>query len=236
MADRVYHWKHGWIPLDAYAAAQKHGTKEGGGSLLSADQYESMRPEGSWSEEKRKKILDTLGSTPEGKVLADTLDRFQDGGSIARLRTKIEQRLRGEPVDETSRKRVDVLLGAIRDAPDWSPDVLYRGMSTPGSQATVLSRYNVGDSIDLSLTSFSSDRSVAKRDQMMTAKDGKKSTRVTVELVGSGKKTLPIQNLPHDRRLFKEKEWVTAGRFKVLEAKKSPDGGVIVRVQQQMAL
>lgn len=233
---KVHHWKHGWIPLDAYALAIKQGDATlGGKPALSSDQYEVMRPGREWSAEKRQSILDTLRKTPEGKTLADTLERFQDGGNISRLRTKIEQRLQGEPIDPTSEARVDVLLAAIRDAPpDWAPDTLYRGMSVPGSQDSVLAKYRGSKDLDLSLTSFTSDRTVAKRFQMMTAKA--RSTRVTVELVGEGKHMLPIQDLPHDRRLWKEKEWVTAGRFEVVAAKKSSDGGVLLRVRQVKAL
>lgn len=232
---KIRHWKHGWIPLDAYALAIKQGESHGSGPTLTRDQYEVMRPGREWSAEKRSEILSTLRTSPQGKILADTLERFQDGGSINRLRTKIEQRLQGEEIDATSRDRVDALLGAIRDAPsDWAPASLYRGISVPGSQDSVLAKYRANDTIDLSLTSFSSDRNVAKRFQMMTAKPS--TTRVTVELVGDGKHMLPIQDLPHDRRLWREKEWVTAGRFEVVAAKKSLDGGVLLRVRQTKAL
>ena len=200
-------------------------------SMLAPEQYEALRPGRAWSAEKRDAILTAMRATPEGKVLADTLERFQDGGSIARLRTKIDKRLAGETIDATSAARADALLTAIREAPtDWAPDTLYRGMSVSGSLDNVLAKYQPGGTVDLSLTSFSSDRKVAKRFQAMTAKA--KTTRVMVELVGDGKRTLPIQDLPKDRRLWREKEWVTAGRYEIVDAKRSPDGGVLVRMRQ----
>ena len=200
-------------------------------TMLAPEQYEALRPGRAWTAEKRDAILTALRATPEGKVLADTLERFQDGGSIARLRTKIDKRLAGETIDATSAARADALLTAIREAPtDWAPETLYRGMSVPGSVDSLLAKYQPGGTVDLSLTSFSSDRKVAKRFQQMTAKA--RTTRVMVELVGDGKRTLPIQDLPKDRRLWREKEWVTAGRYEIVDAKRSPDGGVLVRMRQ----
>ena len=204
-------------------------------AMLAPEQYDVLKPDRAWSADKRERILSTLRGTPEGRILADTLERFQDGGSIARLRTKIDKRLAGEAIDATSQARVDALLGAIRDAPtDWAPDTLYRGMSVQGSLENVLAKYQAGADLDLSLTSFSSDRAVAKRFQDMTAKG--RSTRVMVELVGEGKRVLPIQDLPKDRRLWREKEWVTAGRFQVVEVKKAPGGGILLRVKQTRTL
>lgn len=200
--------------------------------MLAPEQYQALRPSTSgWSEAKREAILGSLRATPEGKVLADTLERFQDGGSIARLRTKMDKRLAGEAIDATSAARADALLAAIRDAPtDWAPDTLYRGMSVKGSLDNLLAKYQAGETMDLSLTSFSADRKVAKRFQDMTAKG--KDTRVMVELVGEGKRVLPIQDLPKDRRLWREKEWVSAGRYEIVEAKKAPGGGILLRIRQ----
>lgn len=204
---------------------------------LSAEQYDAMRPDAKWSQEKRDAILTALRANPAGKVLADTLDKFQDGGSIARLRKNITKRLAGEAIDPTSTERVDTLLDAIRHAPtDWAPETLYRGMTVKGKLENVLAKYAPGDSLDLSLTSFTSDRAAAVRFQNMTSKGGGGETRIMVQLVGDDKHALPIQNLPHDRRLFKEKEWVTAGRFRIVDAKKAPGGGIIVRVTQEATL
>lgn len=200
-----------------------------------ATHYEAMKPTNIWTEEKRTNILNALRSTEEGRVLAETLDRFQDGGSIARLRTAIEKHANGEPVNATTAARVEALRNYISNAPsDWAPSTLYRGMSVPGSFETVMGKYKPGQSIDLNLTSFSSDRLVARRFQQMTAKPG--TTRVTVVFTGDGKKVLPIQNLARDRRLFKEKEWISAGRYRVSEVKKSPDGSVLVYITQESAL
>lgn len=206
------------------------------GTMLAPEQYEALRPSKSgWSEAKRASILDSLRATPEGKVLAQTLESFQDGGSIARLRGKIDKRLAGEAIDATSTARADALLAAIREAPtDWAPETLYRGMSVKGSLDNLLAKYQAGGDLDLSLTSFSSDRGVAKRFQDMTAKG--KDTRVMVELVGEGKRALPIQDLPKDRRLWREKEWVSAGRYEIMEAKKAPGGGILLRIRQKGTL
>lgn len=198
---------------------------------LTAEQYEALTPTSSWTVEKRTEILNALRTTDRGKILADTLDRFQDGGSIARLRGVIEKWLTGQAVDKTGAARAEALVTALRGAPpQWAPDVLYRGMSVPGTLDNVLAKYAPGQALDLNLTSFSSDRAIAKKFQMMTQKKG--TTKVMVELVGDGKKVLPIQNMARDRRLFKEREWVSGGRYRVVEAKKSPSGGLLVRIEQ----
>lgn len=201
-------------------------------AFLTRGQYDALAPNSTWSAEKREEILTALRESPEGKVLADTLERFQDGGSISRLRTKIDQFLAGQEIDPTSRARAEALLNAIRNAPEeWAPETLYRGMTVRGKLDNVLANYEVGGTMDLNLTSFSADRKVATRFQQMTAKGTGNETRVMVELIGEGKKTLPIQNLPADRRLFREKEWVSAGRYEIVEAKKS-SGAILLRIKQ----
>jgi hypothetical protein len=223
----------------AQAAAQEAArealaaTRSSADAFLTRGQYDALTPTRAWSEEKRAEILSTLRETDEGKILADTLERFQDGGSIARLRTKIDQYLAGVEIDATSRSRAEALLNAIRNAPeDWAPDTLYRGMTVKGKLENVLAKYTPGgEPLDFNLTSFTSDRNVAKRFQQMTSKGSGNETRVMVELIGDGKRALPIQNLPRDSRLFKEKEWVSAGRYEIVEAKKS-SGSVLLRIRQ----
>jgi hypothetical protein len=200
-------------------------------AFLTPSQYDALRPTSTWSAEKRDEILKALRETPEGKVLADTLERFQDGGSIARLRTKIDKYAAGADIDATSKARAEALLNAIRHSPEWSPDTLYRGMTVRGKLDNVIAKYRQGESLDLNLSSFTTDRNVAKGFQKFTAKGAGNETRVMVELVGDGKKTIPIQNLPKDKRLFREKEWVSAGRYEIVAVKKSA-GSVLLRIKQ----
>lgn len=158
------------------------------------------------------------------------LSSFQDGGSIARLRTAIEKRLAGTEIPQTTAAKVDSLLDAIRHSPIEAPEVLYRGMTVKGKLETVLAKYEPGQALDLSLTSFSGDRSIATKFQGMTAKGGNE-TKVMVRWVGSDKRAVPIQNLPKDRRLFKEKEWVTTGRYRIVNVRKQA-GQVILDIEQ----
>lgn len=230
------------LPLGAYDARHlpgKHNQKDHGhhgAAGLSPEQYKAMQPDRQWSEEKRTAILASLSETPNGKVLADTLDKFQDGGSVARLRTNVTKRLNGEELNPTSTARADSVIGALRHAPTgMAPSTVYRGMSMKGSTESILGKYKAGSELDLNLTSFSADRDVATRFVHMTG-GGTGKTRVMVELVGSGTQALPVQNLARDRRLFKEKEWVTGGKYKVVSSKKSPSGGVVVRLEQIGAL
>lgn len=232
----VFYWYPGdpEYPTDVIPPATLPPTT---GGNLTPEQYETLAPQTQWSVEQQNLIKSTLSSSPEGKALHDVLDRFQDGGSIARLRTNITKRLAGETIPAATEQKVDALLDAIRHAPGTgTPDTLYRGMTVPGTLDNVLAKYTAGDAIDLSLASFSADRKIGVKFQQMTMKSGRNQTRVMVELEGSDAKALPIQNLARDRRLFKEKEWVTNGRFRITEVKKSPSGGIIVRLKQEVTL
>ena len=200
---------------------------------LTSEQYEAMLPQSRWDDDYRLAMRAKLRESDNGAALFDTLDRFQDGGSIARLRTKVEGYLRGEALDATSKSRAESLIGALRNAPDWAPETLYRGTSSKSSLKALLERYQPGKTIDFNITSFSSDRSVARRFQSMNATA--RSNNVMIELVGPNKRTLPIQNLARDHRLFREKEWVTGGRYRVLETKQTSQG-LLVRIQQEAPL
>lgn len=223
----------GHPPIHQGCTCSVEATTEVEGALTS-DQYDAMRPKSQWDEDYRLAMRSKLRETDNGAVLFDTLDKFQDGGSIARLRTKIDGFLKGEVLDATSRSRAESLIGALRNSPDWAPSILYRGTNSKSSLKALLERYKPGETIDFNVTSFSSDRAIAKKFQFMN--EGPKTTRVMIELVGDGKRTLPIQNLARDSRLFREKEWVTGGRYTVIETKKAPGGGLIVRIRQEAAL
>lgn len=214
----------------------KFGSGGGGPSGgFTRDQFEAMVPGSMWTDAKRQTILSALKKTPSGAVLADTLDSFQDGGSVARLRTSVDKRLKGESDNPTRAARADAVIGALRAVPhDIAPAKLFRGMTVKGTEANVLSKYRSGDKLDLNLTSFTTDRKVAVKFQGLTSNRGK--ARVMVELQGGNKSVLPIQNLARDRRLFKEKEWVGGGQYRITEAKKSPSGGIILRVEQVATL
>lgn len=208
--------------------------RRGGLPGLTSEQYEAMRPLSRWDEKYRLAMRQSLRESDNGASLFDTLDKFQDGGSIARLRSKIESYLSGEVLDATSQARAESFIGALRNSPDWAPKTLYRGTNSKSSLKALLERYEPGKTIDFNITSFSSDRSVAKRFQYMN--EGPRTTQVMIELVGPNKRTIPIQNLARDSRLFREKEWVTGGRYRILETKKAPGGGLLVRIQQEAPL
>lgn len=223
-----------FLPPEAAPATAKaipsRVTLPDGPGRMDASQYEAFTPGRAWSAEQKAAINVELKRTENGRVLADSLEKFQDGGSIARLRASVDTYLRGESLNPTSRARAEAIVDMLRHAPtEWAPDTLYRGMSVKGSLENVLAKYRTGDPLDLNLTSFSSDRKVATKFQSMTATKG--STRVMVELVGEGKRALPIQNFARDRRLFQEKEWISGGRYEVIDAKKTATG-VLVRIRQ----
>lgn len=217
-------------------AAQADSSAAPSSGKITAEQYAAMVPEDKWSQEKRDAILESLHATETGKHLADTLSDFQYGGSISDLRDVIEKRLAGEAVEGVTGHRADAVIDALRHAPsDPVPETLYRGMSVPGDLESVLSRYTSGDDLDLNLTSFSSDPKVAKGFLDMTGDELK--TTVMMEFVGDGKVGIPIQNLAHNRYIFKEKEWVSAGKYEIVEVEQDAYGSsVILRIRQKARL
>jgi hypothetical protein len=209
--------------------------------VLTNDQYKQLKP--AWSLPKQKKVVAELRSTPDGKMLHDTLKGFQSGTSrqIPLLRTNIEKRLAGEALEPGAAQRVDNLLSAIKNSPLDPPKKLYRGMRLDGSADDIVARYSSSDHIDLNLSSFSSDKKLAQDFTIKGAgqKGPKSSTQtgVLIELEGGpGVKALPIENLAPSRVFANEKEWISGGRFEVESVTTTKDGTVLLRLRQIAAL
>lgn len=181
-----------------------------------------MRTSGYWDYAERAKTA--LRSTENGRSLYDALKSFSyKKGGVNRLRGEVDAVIAGSG----GSKRAKVLVDVLRTAPKHDKK-LYRGMSVKGNQTSLLERYQPGQVMDLNLSSFSSDPKVAADFAKNTAKRG--TTRVKVELLGQ-KNAMPIMNVSDCPT---EWEYLASGRFKVLERKKSTDGGIILRMEQVM--
>lgn len=188
----------------------KFAHASGGG--LHPKQYRAMVPTGVYSEEHKEKLLKTLESTKEGKVLADTMIHFQEHEYVKPFRKDIEGVLSGESLPSGRHERAQVFLDAVKHAPpDLAPPKVYRGM-TLAEPPPVKGMYEPGTTHNFAVASFSSSREVSESYQRMTADRGNIS--VMVELSGD-KKLLPIENLSKNEQLFGEHEWVGSGKFKV---------------------
>lgn len=196
---------------------------------------------GGWTTTTRAKTVEALKSTPEGRDLLRTIDSFQSGSSsaIPRLRTDVEKFLAGaSDLPQGRQDAIENLLSAIGNSPAPDGKSLWRGMSLPGDIDSVLARYASGSDLDLSISSFSSDKGIAQSFMDGGAGQrvrGKVQTKVLVEWVGDGKRALPIQNLGKSRVFANEKEWVGAGRYKIGGARKVKRNGVetvLVQIRQ----
>lgn len=209
-------------------SGSKHGPP-----VLSPEAYEGLKPATKQSFSLRDRSLETLGDSDDARVLADTLARWQDGGGVKRLRTKIDVMTNGGEVDAKTRQRAETLLNAIEHSPpEMAPPTLYRGMAVSGSAQKILDSYKTGSTINMLPSSFTSDRNVAHEFGQPV---GNRRTQVRIEMTGE-KHALPIQNLSKSNNFFREKEWVTAGSFEVVSAKKSADGQVVIKIKQVSVL
>jgi hypothetical protein len=193
---------------------------------------DQLLPSGGWTTATRAKTVARLKETPEGRQLLKTMDSFQSGGSTAipRLRTDIEKYLAGNAGDMPQGRKdaIENFLSALgrSDAGDRN---LFRGMSIPGDIGEVAARYKVGDDLDLSLASFTTDRKLAQEFTLKGAGQkvrAAKKTPVLVEWVGGGKRALPIERLSKSRVFANEKEWVGAGRYAIEGVKRVKRNGV----------
>lgn len=196
--------------------------------------HDALTPRrGGWDQRTtRQRTVAELKQTPEGKVLAKTLDSFQSGGATAipRLRTDIEKHLAGgADLDPGRVESVETLLAAI-GRHDAGARPLYRGMTIPGDTASVLARYQPGTDVNLSLASFSSDKGLARTFASSGGAGqrvkGAVQTPVLVEWVGEAKRALPVENMSKSRIFAEEREWLGAGRYVVDGVKTTKAGGV----------
>lgn len=229
---------------EAEAAAQRAAAgKVADRVAIPAEVLETLLPKrGGWTTTTRAKAVETLKASPQGRQLLKTVDSFQSGGSTAipRLRTDVEKYLAG--AGDLTAGRIDAienLLSAIGNSTyPHDAKALYRGMVIPGDVDDVLAKYASGSPLDLSISSFSSDKALAQGFSERGA--GKKvttknNTPVLVEWVGEAKKALPIENLGKSGVFAKEREWVAAGRYVVDGSRKVTRNGVdtvVVTIRQ----
>jgi len=211
-------------------------------SPLTHEQIEALMPRrGGWTTTTRKKTLDVLNKTPEGRQLAKTIDSFQSGNArnIPALRTDVAKRLAGEALPEGRVSTIDNLLNAIRHGPTTDKP-LYRGMRLEGYVEDLLEKYKPGDDFDLNISSFSTDKKLAQSFAEGGAGQkvrGSITNRVRMEMVGESKRGLPVENMGKSGVFANEKEWVSNGRFKILESfYEKRTGTVVVRIQQMGTL
>jgi hypothetical protein len=215
------------------AAAPAPAGRISGTTDIPQDILDVLQPAGrGWDFTSYHKVADVMKQTETGKNLLKTMESFQGGGSaVPRLRNDVERYLGGETGLADGRvQTIKNLLGAIgRSTYPRDDKSLFRGMSIPGKIDDVLARYQVGDDMDLSISSFSSDKSLAqsftKESHAGQAVKGKNRTPVLVEWVGDSKHALPIEKISRNRVFANEKEWIGAGKYRIEGVRKVKRNG-----------
>jgi hypothetical protein len=181
---------------------------------------------GQYAKDKMNNTRKAMHATPDGAKLEKTLTSFQQGGArgIPALRTDIEKYLTGDSSGLVAGRieTIQRLLGAVNNSPVPNGKRLFRGMSIPGSADDVATRYAVGTRVDMSLGSFSTNRTMAEgfaRDPAGKKVNTKNNTPVIIEYVGEDRHALPMENLGGNR-FGEEREWVAAGQFEVESVRK----------------
>lgn len=194
---------------------------------------DALTPQRRWSPSIRQNVEAAAKGSTDRQDLVGAMRKFQNGERIGAMRGDIADRLAGKAVAGKRGRDADALIGAFREAPDgWAPDTVYRGMSLRGNADEILARYAKGSNVDLNVTSFTADRKVAKEFQGIAKQRGKGDTPVMMEVSGS-KRMIPMENMSPDGSgtWYKQREWIGAGQFRVVEAKQT-SGGILLRLEQ----
>jgi hypothetical protein len=112
------------------------------------------------------------------------------------------------------------LLGAIAAAGPVAP-ALFRGIALPPGHWQVLANYTPGECLDFPLISFSSDyRRALEFAWLMREHEG--GTEVVFHLA-PGSNAVRIDLLSPDEIHWREREWISGGRFRVVSAEYNAD-------------
>lgn len=226
MAARVYHWKHGWIPLDHVAAKEKYGeagaekrgfsehvdgmvkdaaaSKHTSPSAQVLDRYERVDASNPFnapdvSKKNRKDFAE------QGKVEADIanlVDGWTGGGYMI-------PQIRKDIANGGHKDVVDAARNGVK-AP-----TLYRGMKSYDEPTEQFFR-NMGPGDELDLGGLSS---VSESEKWADGFSSGQKSGALIEIQGArGLNVRNISNSPH------EDEWLLTGKLKVVEITSSEAG------------
>jgi len=166
-----------------------------------------------------------FGDDPEFRTFAGAVHLWQtDFAACAEIHRDADALIRGAEGSPDARS----LLCAVADAGAAAP-TLYRGIAEPFWPWEVVSRYVEGSRIDLALVSFTSDFDRALEFAWLTQEtDG--GTEV-VFLLREGAHAVRIELMAPDEIHWREREWLTGGRFVVTAVEHRDD---VDRVEIQL--
>jgi hypothetical protein len=229
-ADRVYHWKHGWIPLDHAAASE---------GLSSEELEAALNPSTSRS---APAITKDLEKTAEGRDLVASIKGFTETrGGVANLRSNIAKTLDGTASEPTQRK-VRAFISAMNNYPTKDVPPLYRGIAVKVEEDSNAwwdafeAKFKPGSAITFNASSFSSsEKKAAEFERMIngTRKAGSNHTAVRFVIEGQTH-ALPVQQLS---KFKSEKEWLAGGEYEVVRFTQEKDHyRVVIRQRKPLVL
>lgn len=194
------------------------------GTGLNPDQYALLDPKVGGPAMKRSERMSNLATTSAGRNVRDALDSFSaKRGGVANLRAQIQALASGEKVSDAIRDKITDFLGAVNNWPVDRVPKLYRGMiiktPTAASVAELEARYAVGKTIDMNVSSFTSDLKTAREyhtygNTLHADKPAPKKGNARVRITVAGKMhALPIEKISEYKL---EREWIGGGTFKVV--------------------
>jgi len=169
----------------------------------------------------RDDLLRKYGGDPDFAAFVEGFDEWQFHDSQPIIRRDLREYLRNGSGREAARQ----MLVAVSRADSVAP-VLYRGMSFDATAEAILSDFSPGRVLDWEMVSFSTARSIAEKYAGWGVDHGR-DLQVIVTLK-KGAQAIRVENLSFS---YHEREWITMGRFRVLESYVDRSGVVQVTLK-----
>jgi SPP1 gp7 family putative phage head morphogenesis protein len=185
--------------------------------------FEADIPNAAASQVYKREAFARFGNDPEFADFFAGWEKWVDGSKLRRFRPVLEDVRAGRSRDPEAL----AFWNAVADHAAPTP-TLHRGISLAASPADVLKQYRKGGEFDMTLSSFSSDSKVA--DIFALEERWDRPTQVIFRLREGGR-ALKVENLS-GFATFDEREWIAAGRFRVVSAKKSGKDRVVIEIEQ----
>jgi hypothetical protein len=175
-----------------------------------------------WASEFRRR-----NRSPESRAFLAAVEKWQTDPNLCdAFKADARDILSGGPGSTEALILLKALAAAGRTAPE-----LYRGVGASGTVWSVLQHYPTGYEFDLALASFSSDPGVATEFAWLACDSGQNIEVVFVLQAGS--RSVRIDVLAPDHVHWREREWVSGGRFAVIDTRVISDEMVEILIEQR---
>lgn len=199
---------------------------------FTAEQWEALDPERFDTKGEANKgydeVLAELEATPDGKRLAEFIEKWTSAPSMASFRNAVARVLSGETADTPTLQRAEAFIRALRQS-SYAPDELFRGGSIRGSLENVMARFVEGSTVDWNISSWTTDWDVAAGFAALS-QPGSGHTMITYVMRGP-QQAFPVMNLSRSS-FYKEQEWIAGGRYRVDRVRASGPRSIQVDITQ----